>query len=256
MATLNTGDCSSGTCPAPDGFLSASPSLSGNAFMLAAFGVLIPVNALTAFRYKTWSYTPAFIIGLGFEVMGYAGRILLRTDLANMRNFALFLSGTVIGPTFITGAIYLVLPHFMVLYGKDFSLASRPIYLNYFFIAFTIFALAFQTIGVAFAVGGTSSKEVSLGTSNYLGLKSVLETDCVARCNRVSTSSSWASVCRSAVWHFTWCSSAGSSSRSLASDNSSTLRILKSTSGLVSRHFSCVSEYFRLRDFLGPVPRY
>ena len=166
MAVISSGDCSPDLCPVTRGFFLDSPSMGGSLFLLAAFAFLVPVNVLTGLRWKTPLYTVAFVMGLLFEVMGYVGRFMLRTNLASRKYFVLFLLGTVMGPTFITAAIYLVLPHILTIYGTDISGISQPIYLAYFFLAFDVFTLAFQGVGSAFAVQGTSDVEVRCWSLN------------------------------------------------------------------------------------------
>jgi len=135
--------------------------MAGNTLMMAAFAVLVPIALWVGIAFRTPLYASSFILGLLFEVMGYAGRVVLRTDLASKSYFVLFLVGTIMGPTFITGAIYVVLPHILTLYGSDVSVVSRPIYLAVVFLAFDVFTLAFQAVGAAFASQGSTSEEVS-----------------------------------------------------------------------------------------------
>lgn len=161
----NRGDCTLLTCPVPDGFFSSPPSAAGSGFFLAAFSLLIPVHLFTGIRYRTPLYSSAIIAGLAFEVMGYIGRILLKSDVASTSYFALYLTGVNMGPTFLTAAIFLTLPRIVVLYGKGFTLISQPLYFAMFFLAFGAFALAFETAGAAFAATGGIPEEVSLQDS-------------------------------------------------------------------------------------------
>lgn len=160
MVVIGSGDCPPDLCPVSRGFLTDIPSMGGSLFLLAAFAFLVPVNVLTGLRWKTPLYTAALVVGLLFEVMGYLGRFMLRSNLASRKYFLIYLLGTVMGPTFITAAIYLVLPHVLTIYGSDISGISQPIFLAYFFLAFDVFTLAFQGVGGGFAVQGTSSIEV------------------------------------------------------------------------------------------------
>lgn len=154
-------DCTLATCPVPEGFFSSPPSLAGSAVFLVAFCFLIPINLFTGIRYKTALYSSAIIAGLAFEAMGHVGRILLRSDPASTLYFVLYTIGVNMGPTFIAAAIFQVLPHILVLYGKEFTLISQPIRFAVFFLAFSAFALAFQAVGAAFTATGGSREEVS-----------------------------------------------------------------------------------------------
>lgn len=161
MAGTSAADCTSATCPVEEGFFSALPPLEGAAFMLAAFSALIPINLWIGAKCKTTTYTLFLVAGLLLEVMGYVGMLLLRSDLANKTYFVLLLLGTTLGPTFMTAAIYTILPHILGLYGSDVSIVPEPIWLTYFFISFDAFTAAFQAVGSAFTVGGFSKTEVS-----------------------------------------------------------------------------------------------
>lgn len=129
--------------------------------MLAAFSALIPINLWIGARCKTTTYTLSLVAGLLLEVLGYVGMLLLRSDLASKSYFILLLLGTTLGPTFISAAIYTVLPHILGLYGSDVSIVPEPIWLSYFFLSFDAFTVAFQAVGSAFTAGGFSKTEVS-----------------------------------------------------------------------------------------------
>lgn len=166
---LTTRDCTSVTsCPVPGGFLSYQTSPAGNAFMLAAFAALIPINMFTGVRYKTPLYAVLTTLGLLLEVVGHAGKILLRSNPASESHFLLYMIGTLWGPTFISAAVYLVLPHVMVIYGEQFSLIPEPIYCNILFVALDIFTLAFQSIGIALSATSDTELERTQGLNILL----------------------------------------------------------------------------------------
>jgi hypothetical protein len=154
------GHCTRDTCPVTDGYLSYQPSLEASVFMLAAFSILVPINCLLGKRYRSPLYATPIVAGLLLELVGYAGRLLLRRDVADTTYFAMYLAGIILGPTFISAAIYPILPHVVVIYGRDLAIVSRPIYINVLFLLFGIATLLFQLVGVALAVNGTSHDEV------------------------------------------------------------------------------------------------
>lgn len=165
MGSIATGDCAADLCPVPTGFLWAQPSIVGNTVLLVAFGLLILANIFIAVRYRTTVYSTAIILGLGFEIMGYVGRVLLRDDLNSRSWFVLFVIGTVMGPTFISAGIFTVLPHVFVMYGKDVSLVSNPLYVGFFFLALDVFTIAFQAVGAAFTVSATTVQGMHNGAN-------------------------------------------------------------------------------------------
>lgn len=107
------------------------------------------------------TYSLTLVLGLLLEVMGYVGRLLLRSNLASTAYFLVFLLGTTVGPIFITMAVYSVLPHLLALYGDDVSIVPRPVWLNYFFAGLGSFTLFFHLLGSAFAAEGYNRLEVS-----------------------------------------------------------------------------------------------
>lgn len=173
MGGTSANDCTSATCPVEEGFLSTPPSMEGAVFMLAAFSALIPINLWIGARCKTSTYSLCLVAGLLLEVLGYVGMLLLRSDLASKTSFVLLLLGTTTGPTFITAAIYTILPHILGLYGDDVSIVPEPIWMSYFFLAFDAFTVAFQVVGSVFTAEGFSKTEVShlpvLNTSRVCG---------------------------------------------------------------------------------------
>lgn len=141
------------------------PSLEGAAIILAAFALLVPINLWTGARNRTTAYSLTLITGLLLEIMGYVGRLLLRSNLASKPYFVLFLLGTIMGPTFITSAVYMMLPHVMALYGSDLSIVPDSMWLRNFFMGWDMFTLAFQAIGSAFAAEGYSKEEIQQGVN-------------------------------------------------------------------------------------------
>ncbi|KAM7199338.1 RTA1 like domain containing protein [Naviculisporaceae sp. PSN 640] len=162
---LITRECTPDTCPVPGGFLESQPGLAGNAFLLAAFASLIPLNLYTGIRYKTPLYASLIIVGLVLEVVSHIGKILLHSDLANPTFFSVYLMANFWGPTFIGTAIYTVLPHVMAIYGPEFRFISRPIYINISFMTLDIFALAFQAVGSIFSSNGSTTAETVQGVN-------------------------------------------------------------------------------------------
>lgn len=162
MASSGTGDCTLATCPVEEGWLSSPPPVEGTAFLLAAFATLIPVNLWIGARSRTATYSLTLSLGLVLEVVGYSGMLLLRQNLARKSYFVLSLIGTAVGPTLIAAAIYTVLPHALAVYGSDLSTPLEPVWLNYLFLAFDVFAVAFQVVGCVFAANGYNRIEVSI----------------------------------------------------------------------------------------------
>lgn len=151
-------------CPVPGGSVSYGGAPAGNVFMLAAFAALIPPCLYAGIRYKTLLHTVFLVAALALEVVGHAGKILLSANPTNRAYSAVALMATHWGATLVGSAVYLVLPHAMVIYGQEFRLVSDPISLDIFFFVFDIFTLAFQSVGIGFASNGSTATEVGVSS--------------------------------------------------------------------------------------------
>ncbi|KAJ4287093.1 hypothetical protein N0V88_007787 [Collariella sp. IMI 366227] len=140
---LAAGDCSGENCHFHPGSLSygAGP---GNAVFLAAFAALALPVIYAGLRYRTDLHSSLVLASLLFEIIGHVGRALLVGNPTSHPYSVVYLLGTHWGAILLGSAVYLVLPHVIVIYGQEFCLVSDPVYLNIFFLIFDIFALNFQ----------------------------------------------------------------------------------------------------------------
>jgi hypothetical protein len=153
--------CTTELCQTGDGFASFQPAPVGNAFMLAAFAVLIPANIFTGIRYKTPLYASLIITGLLVEILGHVAAVLLAANVTSHALFCVFMMGTLWGATLIGSANYLALPRVMVIYGREFSPVSKPVYCVAALSFSDVLALVLQSVGVAFASRGSNESVVS-----------------------------------------------------------------------------------------------
>jgi len=72
--------CTIDTCPLSEGVITYQPSIAGNSFFVALFGILLLVQLGLGIRHQTWSYLVAMAFGLILEVVGYVGRVQLHDD--------------------------------------------------------------------------------------------------------------------------------------------------------------------------------
>ena len=146
-----------------------------NILMLAAFTALIPVNLHTGLRYKTPSGASLIILGLLVEAIGHAGAVLLPLNAASHDLFSLYTIGTLWGATLIGSANYLALPRVMLVYGKDFTVVSRPVYFTAVFVFLDALGLAFQSAGISILSHRDAESEVRWHalTAKYLAIGSI-----------------------------------------------------------------------------------
>ena len=141
-------DCGS-TCPVEGGFYLYDPSIAANAVLLAVFALLLPIVILQALRSRTVFFSAALIIGLVFDILGFVGRLLLHSHPDNRAYFFLNLLGSVVGPSFASKAIFLVLPHTLSIHGETLS-GVRPVVAGLVLYVLIVAAIIIQLVGVIF----------------------------------------------------------------------------------------------------------
>ena len=150
VAIIMAGDCGI-SCPVDGGYFSYSPSIAGNAILLALFSLLLPVTLYMGYLFRPPFFSAVLATGLAFDVVGFAGRVLLHGDRASQTYFTLSMLGTVLGPTFTAAAIFVVLPHVLAVYGDHLS-PCRPSFVEAGLCSLTCVALVIELVGVLFVV--------------------------------------------------------------------------------------------------------
>lgn len=159
----NSGGCTLDTCPLSMGTVHYDPSLFGNTFFLTYFGVILIVQALQAWRLKTWSFSIPVMSGLVLEIVGYAGRIRMHYNPFDPNNFLIYLVCLTIGPVFFAAAIYLTLSRIIVHYGVKYTWFT-PKRTSIIFMSCDFIALVMQAAGGAVADTADTKKISNQGT--------------------------------------------------------------------------------------------
>jgi len=81
--------CTLETCSRDQSFLNYSPNLAGNVLYLTVFAALLLAQTGLGFWYRTWGFLIGMFTGLTLEVVGYAGRLILRKNPFLIGNFLL-----------------------------------------------------------------------------------------------------------------------------------------------------------------------
>lgn len=132
--------------------------------LLTAFALLVPITFILGYRFRTPGFAAILATGLLLEVLGFAGRVLLHSARNDQGYFTLMLLGTVLGPSFMSSAIYLIIPHLLAVYGEGFS-PCRPMLATFFLNGLVAIGLVIQVVGVvfvAYGIGGTSVSDPAL----------------------------------------------------------------------------------------------
>ncbi|KAM0424625.1 hypothetical protein ACHAPT_010151 [Fusarium lateritium] len=166
------GECGS-TCPAFGGFYSYDPSVGGNAVLLVAFVLLALAAPYFGFRSRTYLFSAALTIGLFFEALGFIGRLLLHSNRDHQGHFFLFLFGTVLGPSFLSIAIFIVLPHVLGIYGEPIC-PFKPLLAGLVFWGFSAGSILLELIGIIFTAyesSGVSRKQGAIVAAAGLAIQ-------------------------------------------------------------------------------------
>lgn len=89
-------ECTLATCPIADATVNYDPSLGGNAFFLAIFGLILVIQAFQGYKYRAWSYTGSMIGGLVLEIVGYLGRVQMHFNPFLSNPFLMLISSLLV----------------------------------------------------------------------------------------------------------------------------------------------------------------
>lgn len=133
-------------CPVESSTYGYAPSLGGNAFFTAVFTACAIAQIYFGFRYKTWTYQLAMVLGCIAQAIGYAGRLLLHKNPFSRTGFQIQIVCLVVGPAFNSAALYLVLKHIVLTFGPEAS-KIKPNWYTWIFIAGDLVSLIIQALG-------------------------------------------------------------------------------------------------------------
>jgi hypothetical protein len=161
ITLINNSDlCTLQTCDLSLANTSYLPSVGGNAFFAAVFGICIVTQFFLGFRHRTWGYMVAVTLGLLGEIVGYAGRILMHHNPFSKNNFLLYLVPLTIAPALLSAGIYLCLARIVIVYGPHLS-RVRPRTYTIVFCLCDFLSLLLQAIGGAIASISNTQSTVS-----------------------------------------------------------------------------------------------
>ncbi|KAG8712965.1 hypothetical protein FRC09_019270 [Ceratobasidium sp. 395] len=117
---------------------------------LALFGVTTATHLLEAVVLRTWFMIPTLVLcGIG-ELIGWAARYWGHLSPTNGDAFMMQICTTIISPSFLTAAMFLILPKIVTVVGPQYSRISARLYARIFITA-DVAALIVQAAGGAMA---------------------------------------------------------------------------------------------------------
>lgn len=151
--------CTYATCSVKeDGEIEYIPNLIGNTAYAAIFLLILILQIFFGVKYKTWGFLVGMVCGLGLEITGYAGRILLHDNVFQEDYFIIYLVGLTIGPAFLSASLYLCLGRIVTVFGDNLSLL-KPKIITWIFILCDALSLLLQSMGGA--ITATSTDQAS-----------------------------------------------------------------------------------------------
>ncbi|KAF8601741.1 RTA1-domain-containing protein [Ceratobasidium sp. AG-I] len=117
---------------------------------LALFGVTTAGHLLEAILFKAWYMLPTLVLCGTSELIGWAGRYWGHVSPHNKDPFMMQISTTIIAPSFMTAAMFLILPRIINELGSQYS-RMPPRWYSIIFITADVTALVIQAVGGALA---------------------------------------------------------------------------------------------------------
>lgn len=137
-------------------------SLGGNSALLAVNIVLFILMFTSSVFYRQWWFLVTWGLGLGLEIVGYIGRVILSH---NTNNFSAYIMSSILlsmGPSFLMAGIYYIAAQLTIIYGEQFSVLLPRKYLSIFNTA-NVISVALQGTGRGIAAGAQQSQDGKTG---------------------------------------------------------------------------------------------
>ncbi|KAF3358305.1 hypothetical protein VdG1_02791 [Verticillium dahliae VDG1] len=154
-------DCTevSPDCPVELSFYGAFLSKSAAIFFGVSFLLLLLTQFYFGYKARTWSFMIWLAIGTGFEVVGYAARMLIAGDPFETNYFIIHLITLLLAPTLVAAAISITFKRLVLWYGPQWSLL-RPSLYPWVFVGTDFVSIFIQVIG------GGATATVATGSGN------------------------------------------------------------------------------------------
>jgi len=131
-----------------------TPTLYVCALYVALFGLTTLLHTVQAIRSRLWWLFPTIIAGGIAEIIGWSGRLWSAKDVFNLNPFLMQITTTIMAPSFMTAANFLILGVIISRLGTQYSRLS-PLWYSIVFITADVVALVVQAVG-----GGMASVAV------------------------------------------------------------------------------------------------
>ncbi|KAE8306976.1 RTA1 like protein-domain-containing protein [Aspergillus transmontanensis] len=132
------------------------PSLPAASAFVAFFGLSMLLHTAQMIWFRTW-WCAVFSIGCLVELLGWAGRVWSAKCPYAQTPYMMQITTLIIGPTFFTAGIYVILARLITIFGRSSSLMPPKLYVWIFCIC-DVIALAVQGAGGGMASSGAGTR--------------------------------------------------------------------------------------------------
>ncbi|KAF8674234.1 RTA1 protein [Rhizoctonia solani] len=130
---------------------------------IVLFSLTTVLHIIQAFRLKVWYMLPTLALCGLAEIIGWAGRFWGHKNPYNRNPFLIQICTTIMAPSFMTAAMFLILPRIVGELGQHYSRMSPRLY-PIIFLTADVGALVLQAVG-----GGVASSAITLDGANRGG---------------------------------------------------------------------------------------
>ncbi|KAF8653263.1 hypothetical protein AX16_004059 [Volvariella volvacea WC 439] len=135
---------------------------------LVLFGLSTLLHTGQAIRYRTWFMFLTVILGGAGEILGWAGRLWSNLNIDHEMPFMIQISTTIISPTFILGANFIIFGRIVDMLGSSYS-RLRPRLYAIIFLTCDIVSLVVQGAGGGIASAADDYDGAMVGSHIMLG---------------------------------------------------------------------------------------
>ncbi|KAK8198103.1 RTA1 like protein-domain-containing protein [Phyllosticta capitalensis] len=159
--------CTVDTCPIKASTLGYRPNVFSSIFFISLYGTAALVQAIQGYRWRTWSFTIAMVLGCLCEAGGYPGRLMLHHDWFSKAGFDLQIVCLTIAPAFLSAGIYFMLKHLVLAYSPSSSRLA-PHWYPKIFIPCDFVSLVLQAAGGGIAATADDDDKDMMDTGNNI----------------------------------------------------------------------------------------
>ncbi|KAF2717529.1 RTA1-domain-containing protein [Polychaeton citri CBS 116435] len=141
-------NCTISACPVELSVYGYRASLPFSIVVIVLYALCALFQVYFGWRYKTWGFMTAMLLGCATEILGYIGRILMWNNPWNQTGFIMQIVLITIGPVFFSAAIYVMI-YQIAHYISPKSSRFAPHWFYWIFIPCDIISLILQAVGGA-----------------------------------------------------------------------------------------------------------